>query len=196
MEEGEELDLFDVRYVERELLYFMRDMNQIEEFRETVRIRLYSCDEYPMASGSGIYPFFLFAILAFWLEFASQLNKSVHFEFQIEVEEKNRRDTDMLRVLKSFLRPWTETGKAVILPLSLENSVKGGRQKKRRELCFGRKIVARNSFFWKGRELFFKDEQDKTFGFREKGEQNSLKWLNLGFCVFFNQPPLRYAQEV
>ena len=36
-----EVDLFEVRYLERELLYYQRDSNQIDQFEDEVHIYLH-----------------------------------------------------------------------------------------------------------------------------------------------------------
>ena len=42
-----EIDLFEVRYLERELLYYERDSNQIEQFEEEVHLFVHPRESYP-----------------------------------------------------------------------------------------------------------------------------------------------------
>lgn len=97
-----EIDLFQVRYVEGELLYYQRDSNQIDQQEEEVHIFLYSREFYPYTSGSRIHPFFIYSILLFWVENASKVHPSLKFKFNLHVLENGVRDKEFLSVLRSF----------------------------------------------------------------------------------------------
>ena len=81
-----EVDLFEVRYLERELLYYQRDSNQIDQF-EVVSIFIFThWESYPYVNEQRIYPFFLYSILLFWIEHASKIHPSLRFRFNLHLQ--------------------------------------------------------------------------------------------------------------
>ena len=51
-----EIDLFEACYLEKELLYYQRDSNQIDQFEDEVHIYVY-LESYPYVNDQRIYPF-------------------------------------------------------------------------------------------------------------------------------------------
>ena len=97
-----EIDLFQIRYIEGELLYYQRDSNQIDQQEEEVHIFLYSREFYPYLNGSRIHPFFIYSILLFWVENASKVYPNLKFKFNLHVLENGLRDKEFLSILRSF----------------------------------------------------------------------------------------------
>lgn len=98
----EEINLFEVRYVEGELLYYQRDSNQIEQLEQEVDLYLHNKEFYPYVNGSRVHPFFVYAILLFWVEHASKIHPGFRFKFHLHVLETDVRDSEFIKVLRSF----------------------------------------------------------------------------------------------
>jgi hypothetical protein len=106
VDESEEMDLFQIRFVKNEMLYFKRDSNQIEEYERRIRVYLHCQDTYPSYLTQDVYPFFLFAVLSFWVEQCSEMLPSVRCHFILTYEAKSARDKEYIKIFKALCEPY------------------------------------------------------------------------------------------
>ncbi len=192
-EADNEIDLFEVRYLERELLYYQRDSNQIDQFEDEVHIYLHPRESYPYVDGQRIYPFFLYSILLFWIEHASKIHPSLRFIFNLHVQIRNKREEEFLRVLRSF-------GGALLrmnrLKLSVEESFEiSFYHQGRRELHVGAIRPGRFSFDWYsgGYSLQTPSKNRKKMALSQNfkfDEHSTLQAVSLGLAAFFKDGTL------
>ncbi len=188
-----EIDLFEVRYLERELLYYERDSNQIEQFEEEVHLFVHPRESYPYVDSLRVYPFFLYSVLLFWIEHASKIHPGLRFRFNVHVQNRNKRDEEFIRVLRSF-------GAALLrmdrLRLCVAEDFETSRlHNGRRELHMGAIVAGRYSFDWypDGYSLQIphkkRDSISDTHNF-QLGEQSTLEVISLGLAAIFQDSTL------
>ena len=192
-EVDEEVDLFEVRYLERELLYYQRDSNQIEQFEEEVHLFLHPRESYPYVDDQRVYPFFLYSVLLFWVEHASKIHPSLRFRFKVHIQNRNKRDEEFIRVFKSF-------GSALLRMDRLELLVKENFEscalhKGRRELHIGAIVAGKYSFDWytDGYSLQIPDKNMKKLAATQNfefSEENTLVVISLVLAAIFQDSTL------
>ena len=188
-----EVDLCEVRYLERELLYYQRDSNQIDQFEDEVHIYLHPRESYPYVNEQRIYPFFLYSILLFWIEHASKIHPSLRFRFNLHLQIRNKREEEFLRVLRSF-------GSALLrmnrLQLSVEDNFETSLQHEGiRELHIGAIKPGRFSFDWysDGYSIQIPSKSRKKLASSHNfifDECSTLEVVSLGLAAFFQDSTL------
>ncbi|MEK7483187.1 MAG: hypothetical protein AABZ60_02520, partial [Planctomycetota bacterium] len=91
IEEDEPFDLFDIRYLEQELLYYMRDSGQLRRKRRCLNIILEQNSAFDVTYPTHLYKFSSF-LTAFILRIIEDLQKifiSENFIVKIFIDEKN-----------------------------------------------------------------------------------------------------------
>jgi hypothetical protein len=106
IEDEEEIDLFDIRYLEQELLYFMRDSGQLRRKRRCLNIILEQDKAFDVTYPHHSYKFSNL-LVALMLRLISDLQKifeAENFVIKIFIEEEKYEITESLKLLQLFLR--------------------------------------------------------------------------------------------
>ena len=189
-----EIDLFEVRYLEKELLYYQRDSNQIDQFEDEVHIYVYPRESYPYVNDQRIYPFFLYSILLFWIEHASKIHSSLRFRFNLHVQTRNKREEEFLKVLRSFAGAFLRMNR---LKLSVDENFENNsfQHEARRELHVGAIKSSRFSFDWYSDgyslQIPAKNRKKMAASLNFKfDERNTLEVVSLCLAAFFQDSTL------
>lgn len=100
------VDLFQVKYLENDLLYYLRDQQEIDEYQRKLSIQLSNREIYPDQSAKShfsIHPFFLFGILSFFVKNLPKFLPTIHFLIDIHLEVPSRREEDYLQILSVLM---------------------------------------------------------------------------------------------
>ncbi|PCJ17223.1 MAG: hypothetical protein COB02_14345 [Candidatus Cloacimonadota bacterium] len=173
-----EIDLFDIKYIENELLYYERDANQLEECWQEIHLFFYSQNVWPNLNECSIYPFFFFALLSFMIEFSDKIHDRYKFKFKIIFECKKERDTEFYKILEAFLSVYKDFGRVEIVFVDQHEEVVK-RLSQFKEIHFGKKIIYRSSCEWKDLFIstyFSKSNQEQKLILDEEGFISFLKW--------------------
>lgn len=178
------LDLFDCRWLEQELLYYKRDTNQIEEHQMDVWINIDAASNYPSLNGLITRPFFIFSLIAFWIEYVPKINQSYKFNFKVFYKTPNERQVDFFKVLKTFLNSFTKLGKLELVSLKNED-FPSPEDRHTKVINISKDPTENASFFWNKESLIFKDPRSDKFQNFEYSDVGILKWVELFFIKMF-----------
>jgi hypothetical protein len=196
MDDEQEVDLFTMRYVEGELLYFKRDTNRFEEFTEKIVLNILPTESYPGKTGDENYPFLLFGIILYWMEMSQKIHASWKFEYHIHFLKGSNRDEEMYNVFHSMLSTRLEVGK---INLSLidtkELKSKSKKLKGVTQINLGGKIIGQTCLYWNKGILFYKSDDDKSKRFIVNSSKPLMQWSNLMFFLLFKKTP-RWLEEM
>jgi len=182
---GTDLDMFDCRWLEQELLYYKRDTNQIEEHHMDVWIQIKSTNDYPSLHTAMTRPFFIFSLISFWVEYVPKVHQSYKFNFTVFYQTLSEREEEFFRVLKTFMDSSTRLGKLELVavegkefPIPEEN--------KTRVICVGESANEQPSFYWDKKGLWYHDLKDRTPQMFEYSDTGILKWVEYFFLRMFH----------
>ncbi len=107
-EVSEGLDLFDVRYLEHELLYYERDDQTTEDEVIPLSLFLHAMRPWPgLKAAHKRQPFFWFACMYWALLELIALSPGYRFQFHLKLQSQDQ-DSDMLKVAQAFFAPLIE----------------------------------------------------------------------------------------
>lgn len=106
IEDGEAVDLFDVRYFEQELLYYMRDSGQLRRKRRCLNIILEQDVAFDVTYPGHQYKFssLLTAFILRIIEDVQKIFESENFIVKIFLDERKCEIGESLKLLKLFLK--------------------------------------------------------------------------------------------
>ncbi|MCO4781109.1 MAG: hypothetical protein KC646_02200 [Candidatus Cloacimonetes bacterium] len=173
-----EVNLFDVKYIENELLYYERDTNQLEECWQEVHLFVYSQSVWPNQNECSIYPFFFFAILSFLIEFSDKVHDRYKFKFKVIFEKSSERDQEFYKILEAFLGVYQDLGKIEITFVDQHEEVIK-RNSEFKEIHLGKKVIYRPSCEWKHDKMWSwasNSNREEKFHLSEEGFIDFLMW--------------------
>jgi hypothetical protein len=175
------VDLFQVKYLENDLLYYERDEQQKDEFERRIILVLLRNDLYPdpeSVDGFSIHPFFLFGILSFWISHVPALLPSLHFIIEVRIEISSRREKEFLQVLKALLEASQSMGRVNVNELSQDP--KPGKDFHNR-IIIGQDREGESCLHWNRTHLRVSTRESQVE--LELGEIGLTNWVKQGFCL-------------
>ena len=111
------VDLFQVKFVENDLLYYLRDQQQRDEFERKLKIVIEHRDQFPdplTKTNFSIHPFFLFSIIVSWIKYLPKFIPAIHFFIDIEMETPNSRSEEFFQILSVLTETFQFKGKVSV----------------------------------------------------------------------------------
>lgn len=148
------VDLFDLRYVEGELLYQERDNRELDDEVLPIRLQIRGRQFWPGLDRPALKPFVLFGGIGALMEEAARLHTPKRFFWDISIHLEDEAQRELLPVFELHLKRYIDLRRARIrlLPSWQEPS---------RTLAsiflFGSRVEGCTSLDWEQEKLFFED---------------------------------------
>lgn len=184
------VDLFQVKFVENDLLYYLRDQQQKDEFERKLKIKIKSRDQFPDPFGKtnfSMHPFFLFGIIVSWIKFLPKFIPAIHFFIDIEMETPTKRSEDFFHILTVLTQSFQSKGKVRVIRAQ-DNE--GNEQTYHVELLLGTNQGTKFQMDWNG-VILQVSFHESTYQFNSDS-RGHLDWIEVGLYVLAGvDPPIK-----
>lgn len=189
MEVNDPVDLFGLKYLERELLYYQRDNNEQEVITLDFKIFMASTGSYPNGKSTGVHPFFLYGLLSCIIDISQQIHPRYRFHFELVLQVQSERDREFESVLQSFLAP--AIGMKRLRLSSQTEAFDIADKSNPRDLYLGMEDTRCHSLNWSRQQLKFTTPEQETIF---ENPQQLHQWIQAIFLHLFLQAALSHSQ--